>query len=749
MSAPVSFPVGDPAASSLSTCMRPFPGGVSLITESGLLRPFLVGAGSEVVTALEPVALGKEGPVDHAWSNDGKVLVILFRSKLSVLTRDGFSRTSKGVQDHRDIAGLRRSGKAPVRVMNLTVVESTTPPFEGKTTACCGLEAQGGNSRRYLVAMGGSFGVECYFLEIAPERGQADPWKDGEVGCSRDSLGDSECESQAPCGCLSRAPSLFVGYPVVALAFSPDSKLFAAAAMTGHVRIWDVGAAVCASYWADCSRESQKKGSKSTSLKARSSRPRNSRERDRASGLRLDSGETRTGQAAEAGPGALWSVTLSTPRVISISFCTGDKPSFALSCWDGQTLLFHPCKEQRLRSPSPQDGHPTSSGEHAGNEVYRSKEAGKEAMSLASKTPGPRSWQQAHLGGDFGRRFGESSGESLSSPDKLEDRDGHFLCWLLPGLQGEAADLAITSLRVAGGPTTWAVMEGVGGGHRAWGAEQGTWGPPTWTRHRGSSLLGHSSGVEVYGSGNGERLCGLATGPGAEVAQPAARRYLVHGLACGAGFLALYDSDCNLHVAQRECLATVIGRDSLSQTHPCLGMLVNGHVSHRGMPPPPDQSSSNTANREGGFGGNGEPRNPMSLSGDCEGGRAQRLSGKEMKSSPPSTPARRGSRRGAACQGPPLGGKTTLVDNAHGKVLILGSWGQGPHREGFEDGAIPSVPQVSSCGRTRLHPTREDLSISVVWRDPDVGKEEKEEEEEEGLEGPGGWSEEMESLPRT
>ncbi|CAN0041187.1 unnamed protein product, partial [Ectocarpus fasciculatus] len=39
---------------------------------------------------------------------------------------------------------------------------------------------------------------------------------------------------------------IFQGYQVVALAFSPDSSLVAAAAMTGHVKVWEVAAVVAA-----------------------------------------------------------------------------------------------------------------------------------------------------------------------------------------------------------------------------------------------------------------------------------------------------------------------------------------------------------------------------------------------------------------------------------------------------------------------------------------------------------------------
>ncbi|CAM9732968.1 unnamed protein product, partial [Ectocarpus fasciculatus] len=109
--------VGDPASSSLSSCLCAFPGGFSLLTERGLLRPYLVSgtaaglagttrgsaastpcpAADEVVVAAAPVRLsehsgafpaGKDVPVDHAWSHDGALVVVLRRSGYTAYWRD-------------------------------------------------------------------------------------------------------------------------------------------------------------------------------------------------------------------------------------------------------------------------------------------------------------------------------------------------------------------------------------------------------------------------------------------------------------------------------------------------------------------------------------------------------------------------------------------------------------------------------------------------------------------------------------
>lgn len=296
--------VGDPAASSLSSCLCAFPGGVSLLTETGLLRPFLVpetsnreeGSAAEAIVAAAPLRLsepspegtfpiGAEVPVDHAWSQDGRVLVVLRRSSYTAYSRGSpAAAETAAVTSHRlDAAVLsqhhpptdepessvRTSPSRDSPSLGLAEVHTGSNGFEGKVVACCLLGARTGaeaaaatkitipsvevrkrssnksnGGRAYLVAVGGAFGVECHALEFrqCPEevgtekRKQASPKERGK--------GNPTAASAATCRPLA---SIFEGYLVVALAFSQDSGLMAAASMTGHVKVWDVAALVAPS----------------------------------------------------------------------------------------------------------------------------------------------------------------------------------------------------------------------------------------------------------------------------------------------------------------------------------------------------------------------------------------------------------------------------------------------------------------------------------------------------------------------
>lgn len=280
--------VGDPAASSLTSSLCAFPGGFSLLTETGLLRPFLVSHVSEegsaaaatVVAAATPVGLSKpspEGsfpvdadiPVDHAWSQDGQVLVVLCRSTYAAYAREldktvGSQRRRPCADEHTEEDSSRAEASSGTRPGNTTpslgLVEAYvgSNAFDGKVVACCllaassptaerrGVGSEGGkrgsgsgSGQTYLIAVGGTSGIECHVLELKrhEESGSEE----------RKCAGKAVEEEAAPTAAAPRATcrpltSVFQGYLVVALAFSPDSGLMAAAAMTGHVKVWDVAA---------------------------------------------------------------------------------------------------------------------------------------------------------------------------------------------------------------------------------------------------------------------------------------------------------------------------------------------------------------------------------------------------------------------------------------------------------------------------------------------------------------------------
>lgn len=309
--------VGDPATSSLSSCLRSFPGGFSLITETGLLRPYLVshegqqqgsgGAGSATVIAATPLRLSaappegsfpldKDIPFDHAWSSDGRLLVVLRWSNFTAFWRESWECLAGSTEGGKCRDGADRS--AAILTPSLGLVEqcTTSTRSEGKVVACCLLgetkaSSRGGNlsglssgekhnALKYLIAIGGTFGIDCYSLEATPTPPQvdADPHtrkhdrqrqhqqlqhkqqrKQRQKASSRKSQVktnglDVKRSEAIPCdvqrhiavtgkgfttGC-QHLTSLFYGYRVVSITISPDSALMAAAAMTGHVKVWDI-----------------------------------------------------------------------------------------------------------------------------------------------------------------------------------------------------------------------------------------------------------------------------------------------------------------------------------------------------------------------------------------------------------------------------------------------------------------------------------------------------------------------------
>lgn len=316
--------IGDPAASSLSSCLCAFPGGFSLLTETGRLRPFLISctdrrdhddsAGSTAavhdVVAADPVQLsapsspgsfpaGGDVPVDHTWSHDGNVLVVLRRLSFTVYWRDSMTDAGNALQGAvespppenfgRDDGescsrrSCRRSENENGRSFDLVELRTVRNGFEGRVVACCALHAASGQSRgnaghecrqSYMIAVGGTFGVECHTVDspVLPNLANSDADHDSSRletfkggGATVTQHEPKQSQLHTPASMVDRRTrtprtsaaaevvdktkftafyrpigSIFRGYPVVALAISPDSSLMAAAAMTGHVKVWDV-----------------------------------------------------------------------------------------------------------------------------------------------------------------------------------------------------------------------------------------------------------------------------------------------------------------------------------------------------------------------------------------------------------------------------------------------------------------------------------------------------------------------------
>lgn len=298
--------IGDPPVSSLASCLRSFPGGFSLLTETAQLRAFFVGddtPGSVSVVAKSLVELcpslrgsfplDKEIPVDHAWSEDGVLLTLLYRGGFKVYSRpDGLSMDATLAQS-KDVGELATpdenstSASAEPTLWGERILDvgldlrcSGTNSFEGKVVLCISSSATcrtatGGrsstedNDRRangndrdsYVIAVGGSFGIECHWLEIDFRRGDrssgqspASVRPDSNRTCGVEAGADrpSQCPTgsvnhmddgeKTTCGTVAcrSYTTLFGGYPVVSMEYSPKADLLAAAAMTGHVKVWDV-----------------------------------------------------------------------------------------------------------------------------------------------------------------------------------------------------------------------------------------------------------------------------------------------------------------------------------------------------------------------------------------------------------------------------------------------------------------------------------------------------------------------------
>ena len=307
--------VGEPAASSLTSCLCAFPGGFSLLTETGLLRRYLVsvehqqGGSAAVeatstaeVAAATPVCLSKPSPedsfpagadvpVDHAWSEDGQVLVVLRRSGYtaysaarepshnSPLPQRPQRRCPSANERAEDIGSNRTAEDDPLRTqpdsaaasLGLVEVYAGSNGFHGKVVACClvggsssaatptrsSVCSKGGNKRRgggggrqtYLIAVGGTCGIECHELELRrlEESGSEEGTPRAGNAMRDEGKPPAPPPPRPPPAACRHLANVFRGYPVVALAFSADSGLMAAAAMTGHVKVWEVAAFVAPS----------------------------------------------------------------------------------------------------------------------------------------------------------------------------------------------------------------------------------------------------------------------------------------------------------------------------------------------------------------------------------------------------------------------------------------------------------------------------------------------------------------------
>lgn len=252
-------------------------------------------------------------------------------------------------------------------------------------------------------------------------------------------------------------------------------------------------------------------------------------------------------------------------RATSLSFSPDDNATFALACWDGKIALFLPTAagEAAVSPPSSQLSETrkdTTQGGSGGGGGGRNKGIG-----------GRRTWEQLWRA------------TASAAPRNLEDQDGAFLCWC-EGSEGSDAPtpgLAVSAYNVTTGDclvrqrceeenrNDRAVSSSSRGGVAPTPTTDGV--PPAVTTGPGFELFaGDGLGETVGGAVSGSRPAGL-TG------EPTAERYLIHGLAAGPGFVALYDSELCLHVVS---LAAILGA---------------GRVLPPPPPPPPPRPTASAA----------------------------------------------------------------------------------------------------------------------------------------------------------
>lgn len=251
-------------------------------------------------------------------------------------------------------------------------------------------------------------------------------------------------------------------------------------------------------------------------------------------------------------------------RATSLSFSPDDSATFALACWDGKVALFVPTTASEATASPPDASLPETpkntireSGGGGGNDVDSRRTWKQVWREAAAATPGKIG------GGNWG--------------GNLEDQDGAFLCWCKgsPGSDASAADLAVSAYRVTTGDCLSRRCEE----NRVASSGGETSPTPITTtgelpRRKSSQAafppaMATGPGFELFAErGLGERVGGAVSGsrPAGLTPEPTAERYLIHGMATGPSFVALYDSDFCLHVVS---LAAILSA---------------GHVL---VPPPP------------------------------------------------------------------------------------------------------------------------------------------------------------------
>ena len=248
-------------------------------------------------------------------------------------------------------------------------------------------------------------------------------------------------------------------------------------------------------------------------------------------------------------------------RATSLSFSPEDNATFALACWDGKIALFLPASAVEADQSPPN----SRLSEFRKDNIEISSDGGGGSKGASGRRAWKQLWREVAAATSPSKKRGGNGGGNGGG--NLEDQDGAFLCWC-KGPAGSdapaAAGLAVTAYSVRTGDCPRQRCEEDCRSGRCASFKDGTMPTPPATGEQSSlepfpPAVETGPGFELFaGGGLGERLGGAVSGsrPAGLTPEPTAERYLIHGLAAGPNFVALYDSDLCLHVVS---LAAILG----------------------------------------------------------------------------------------------------------------------------------------------------------------------------------------------
>lgn len=237
-------------------------------------------------------------------------------------------------------------------------------------------------------------------------------------------------------------------------------------------------------------------------------------------------------------------------RATSLSFSPTDSATFALGCWDGAIAVFTPTSAAAAAAATSTPPVPDRTSPSL-IKTLPSRRGGGENTSRSDS----RAWEPVWREKPAPIKAGGGKGGSL------EDQDGAFLCWCRGADSNAAADLAVSAYGVTTNPC-------IGREHsdHSLPGLQGVKG--SGDHPQGPDGCGEKGpGFELFAAGLGERVGGMLAGSRPSgVTEHTAERYLIHGLAAGPKFVALYDSDLCLHVVS---LAAILSAGSVLPPPSC------------------------------------------------------------------------------------------------------------------------------------------------------------------------------------